>query len=51
MSLHSLLNPKRVRFLVLNIVGKLVRHARETMLRFGSALGRSLAGGCRVAVA
>ena len=35
--------PKRLRFLVLNTVGKVVRHARETILRFADALARTLA--------
>ena len=33
--------PKRLRFLVLNTVGKVVRHARETLLRLGDALTRA----------
>lgn len=35
--------PKRLRFLVLNTVGKVVRHARETLLRCATALARTLA--------
>jgi hypothetical protein len=34
--------PKRLRFLVLCTVGKVVRHARETLLRCAKALARSL---------
>jgi hypothetical protein len=37
------IRPKRLRFLVLNSVGKVVRHARETLLRFADALSRTLA--------
>ena len=39
--------PKRLRFLVLNSVGKVVRHARETLLRFADALSRALADASR----
>lgn len=35
--------PKRLRFLLLNAVGKVVRHARETLLRFAEDLARTLA--------
>lgn len=35
--------PKRLRFLVLNTVGKVVRHARETLLRCANHLARTLA--------
>lgn len=35
--------PKRLRFLLLNSVGKVVRHARETLLRFADVLSRALA--------
>jgi Transposase DDE domain group 1 len=41
--------PKRLRFLVLNTVGKVVRHARETLLRCAEALARALADAPRVA--
>ena len=41
--------PKRLRFLVLNTVGKVVRHARETLLRLGDAVARALADAPRVA--
>ena len=41
--------PKRLRFLVLNSVGKVVRHARETLLRCADALARALADAPRVA--
>jgi hypothetical protein len=46
--LHDV-RPKRLRFLVLNTVGKVVRHARETLLRCASALARTLADAPRVA--
>jgi hypothetical protein len=36
--------PKRLRFLLLNTVGRVVRHARETLLRCGKDLARRLAG-------
>jgi hypothetical protein len=35
--------PKRLRFVLLNSVGKVVRHARETLLRFADAIARALA--------
>ena len=35
--------PKRLRFLLLNSVGKVVRHAHETLLRFAEAVSRALA--------
>lgn len=35
--------PKRLRFLLLNSIGKVVRHAHETLLRFADALSRTLA--------
>lgn len=41
--------PKRLRFLVLNSVGKVVRHARETLLRCADAVARALADAPRVA--
>ncbi len=41
--------PKRLRFLVLNTVGKVVRHARETLLRCAGAVARTLADAPRVA--
>ena len=49
--------PKRLRFVLLNVIGKVVRHARETLLRLSSK-SRSLAdrahlalaAGCRVPV-
>jgi hypothetical protein len=34
--------PKRLRFLVLNTVAKVVRHARETLLRCSKAIARNL---------
>ena len=36
--------PKRLRFLLLNTVGKVVRHARETLLRCIKEIARALAG-------
>jgi hypothetical protein len=36
--------PKRLRFLLLNTVGKVVRHARETLLRCTKQIARALAG-------
>src|ERR1700749_3906295 len=39
--------PKRLRFLLLNTVGKVVRHARETLLRCTKQLARALAGAPR----
>lgn len=36
--------PKRLRFLLLNTVGKVVRHARETLLRCCKDIARTLAG-------
>jgi hypothetical protein len=36
--------PKRLRFLLLNTVGKVVRHARETLLRCTKGVARALAG-------
>ena len=41
--LHSA-RPKRLRFLLLNTVGKVVRHARETLLRCCKDIARALAG-------
>jgi hypothetical protein len=35
--------PKRLRFLLLNTVGKVVRHARETLLRCTKAIAQALA--------
>ena len=40
--------PKRLRFLVFNSVGKVVRHARQTLLRFATDLARTLADAPRV---
>ena len=36
--------PKRLRFLLLNTVGKVVRHAREILLRCTKQIARALAG-------
>jgi hypothetical protein len=41
--------PKRLRFLVLNTVGKVVRHAREILLRCADAVARATADAPRVA--
>ena len=41
--------PKRLRFLVFNTVGKVVRHARETLLRCAGTVARALADAPRVA--
>lgn len=41
--------PKRLRLLVPNTIGKLVRHARETVLRLGAEAGRALPDRCRTA--
>jgi hypothetical protein len=35
--------PKRLRFLLVNAVGKVVRHARETLLRCTKEIARALA--------
>jgi len=35
--------PKRLRFLLLNTVGKVVRHARETLVRCAKQIARVLA--------
>ena len=43
--------PKRLRFLLLNGVGKVVRHARETVLRLVGEARRKLADGARLALA
>ena len=39
--------PKRLRFLLLNTVGKVIRHARETLLRCTKEIVRVLAGAPR----
>ena len=36
--------PKRLRFLAVNTVGKVVRHAREILLRCTKEIARALAG-------
>ena len=41
--------PKRLRFLVLNTVGKVVRHARETLLRCADTVARAFADAPRIA--
>ncbi|MEK7765097.1 MAG: transposase [bacterium] len=40
--------PKRLRFLLFNTVGRVVRHARGTLLRLSSALARNLFDAARV---
>ena len=42
--------PKRLRFLVLNTVGKVVRHARQTLLRCASFLARLYLDRLRTAI-
>lgn len=42
--------PKRLRFLLLNTAGTVIRHARETILRCVTATGRALADAARVAL-
>ena len=41
--------PKRLRYLLLNTVGKVIRHARETLLRCATTLARAIADAPRVA--
>ena len=48
--LHSA-RPKRLRFVLLNGIGKVVRHARETVLRLVGAARRQLADAARLALA
>ena len=43
--------PKRLRFLLINTIGKVVRHARETLLRFAHDSHRRLADTARLALA
>ena len=43
--------PKRLRFVLLNTIGKVVRHARETLLRMSSDAHRRLADHARLALA
>jgi Transposase DDE domain group 1 len=49
-ALHSA-RPKRLRFVLLNGVGKVVRHARETVLRLVGEARRQLADAARLALA
>lgn len=49
-ALHTA-RPKRLRFLLLNGIGKVVRHARETVLRLVGEARRKLADGARLALA
>jgi hypothetical protein len=48
--LHSA-RPKRLRFVLLNGIGKVVRHARETVLRLVGETRRQLADAARLALA
>ena len=48
-ALHTA-RPKRLRFVLLNGIGKVVRHARETVLRLVGAARCKLADGARVAL-
>jgi hypothetical protein len=43
--------PKRLRFVLLNGIGQVVRHARQTVLRLAGAARRKLADGARLALA
>ena len=43
--------PKRLRFVLLNGIGRVVRHARETVLRLVGAARRQLAAAARLALA
>lgn len=43
--------PKRLRFVLLSTIGKVVRHARETLLRLSSDYRRQLADRARIALA
>jgi hypothetical protein len=43
--------PKRLRFVLLNTIGKVVRHARETLLRLCGDARRRLADAARIALA
>jgi len=43
--------PKRLRFVLFNAIGKVVRHARETLLRLCSEARRRLADAARLALA
>ena len=49
-ALHAA-RPKRLRFLLLNAIGKVVRHARETVLRLVGEGRRRLADAARLALA
>jgi hypothetical protein len=42
--------PKRLRFLLFNTVGKVVRHARQTLLHCTKEIARALAGAPRTLV-
>lgn len=46
----STARPKRLRFLLFNTLGKVIRHARETLLRLVSPLSRDLADGLRIKI-
>ena len=47
--LHSA-RPKRLRFVLLNGIGQVVRHARETVLRLAGEARRKLADAARLAL-
>ena len=49
-ALHTA-RPKRLRFVLLNTIGKVVRHARETVLRLVGEARRRLADAARLALA
>ena len=49
-ALHAA-RPKRLRFVLLNGIGKVVRHARETVLRLVGEARRQLADAARLALA
>ena len=49
-ALHNA-RPKRLRFVLFNSVGKVVRHARETLLRLVGEARRQLADAARLALA
>ena len=42
--------PKRLRFLIFNTIGRVIRHGGETLLRLGSALQRQLFDAIRLAI-
>jgi hypothetical protein len=46
----STARPKRLRFVLFNAIGKVIHHARETLLRLASPLSRHLADLARLKV-